>query len=239
MKKTITLLLSLVLLVSAASCGNTSKREDNIDNQSSSEEKSMDEITDKLGGVISLDVPTLKAYLKSLYSDCYISGKIIRTDYDDKDDEYTYTIRDDSYYSTIEIHDCTQKFEEQDYIYATVGNRGKFDVVCRKNGLSSDKASNNYMTVKEYQNICDKINQTQFKVTGYVYAEKQGTYSYEYYDYYMYESEDAYGQEDTPRIELKFITEPKDICGKEIQIIGKHEAGGTGLIDCSVVDENE
>ncbi len=239
MKKLLTLLLSLIILATFAGCAgessNNGKNEENPHSQSAT--LTRDDIIEKFGGVLSVDVPTLKTYLEAFYGDYYISGKILEVEFDEDENEYTYKIRDDHYYSTIEIHGCSQEFKEQDYIYATVGNDGKFDAVSREDGLSLEKGSHNYITVKEYQDICDKINSTQFKITGYIYAEKQGTYAHTYYDYYIYESEEAYGKEDAQRFEVEFITEPENISGKKIQIIGKHEAGGYGLTDCSIVTE--
>ncbi len=238
MRNSIIAILIVVMLFGIVGCSQAQpEHSTNPTSTNQSDTIAENDLLDNLGGVITTDVTTMESYLSAIYKPCHIQGKIIELEFDEDDNSYTYKIRDDTYYSTIKIYNCSQRFDEQDYIYAEVTMHDKYEVRCNDNGLSLQKSDVKYITVKEYQNLCDKISHTQFKITGYIFIEKQGSGAYSHYDYYMYQSEESYGNEDANRIEIRFISEPENINGNKIQIIGRHEPGDYGIVDASIIND--
>ncbi len=249
MKKCASLLLCLFLLIGLCACGNDDRNnasgKTNRDDETKQAELSVTEkrlkLLDNLNGVVEIDVPTFKSYFSTIYSPCYICGKVTKVEYDEDEDTYTYRIRDEEYYVYIWIEDCEEKFEEGDTVYIDCSMGDKSKVEKSKNGsIGTQKDDLNYMSVKTYQDIFDKLESLYFKVAGYVFVETEEFGGKTYYDYYLYASEKDYGKEDAEYISLGFDTPPENIMGKKRQIMGQHKPDADTyvptLVHCSIVD---
>ena len=190
-------------------------------------------ILENLGEVLTVSFDEMMKYIDVLNeSKFYIEGKIEKAEYSSFFKYYEYEL-DAGLLNTITIRD-SQKFEEGDYVYATVRGISDFHDEIDTIAISKNTSNQAYLRTEDYFEICEKKEQTRFKVTGYIldsYVDINGTTTY-----YMWESENAYTADKNRSkcIKIIFSDEQTNIVGKEIQVIGHLNWNGI-LNKCSIV----